>query len=405
MTHAPPRRLATAEFVAMLALLISLVALSIDAMLPALGAIARDLAATEDNDRQLVIGALFLGLAVGQMVYGPLSDSIGRKPAIYLGLLLFIAGALMAALASSFGLLIAGRVLQGFGAAGPRIVAVALVRDLYEGAPMARIMSLAMSIFILVPIFAPALGQAIMLVAPWRAIFGLLVLLAAIGVLWLGLRQPETLARDRRSAFSLSRIGRDIAEVVGHRRTLGYTLATGFVFIAFVAYLQTSQQVIAELYERKAGFPLYFGLLAAAIGAASLTNARLVMRFGMRRLSWGAVIVAAAVSALFLLVALAHAGKPPFPLLMVALAALFFSIGILFGNFNALAMEAMGHIAGTASAVVGSLATLMSMVGGGLIGRAYDQSVTPLAAGFATCTLAALAAIAWAERARPIGAI
>ncbi len=398
----PPRRLSTSEFVAMLALLISLVALSIDAMLPALGDIARDLSVAHENDRQLVVSALFLGLAVGQMIYGPLSDSIGRKPAIYMGLVLFIAGSLMAAAATSFEMLLAGRMLEGFGAAGPRIVSIALVRDLYEGRPMARIMSLAMSIFILVPVIAPSLGQAIMLVAPWRAIFALLMGLAILGVSWLALRQPETLAREQRHRLSLGRTLRDIVEVVTHRRTLGYVLATGFVFVAFVAYLQTSQQVFGELYGLGKAFPLYFGGLAVALGVATLVNARLVMALGMRRLSWTSLIVAAAVSMLFLAYTLAHDGKPPLTMLVAAFAVLFFAIGMLFGNFNALAMEAMGHIAGTASAVVGSLATVMSMLGGGLIGHFYDGSVTPLVAGFAACTLAALAAMAWAEAGRKI---
>ena len=398
----PPRRLSTREFVAMLALLISLVALSIDAMLPALGDIARDLSVVHDNDRQLVVSALFLGLAVGQMIYGPLSDSTGRKPAIYMGLVLFIAGSLMAATATTFEMMLAGRMLQGFGAAGPRIVSVALVRDLYEGRPMARIMSLAMSIFVLVPVIAPSLGQAIMLVAPWRAIFILLIVLAVLGVTWLALRQPETLGPDQRHRLSLGRTARDIIEVVTHRRTLGYVLATGFVFVAFVAYLQTSQQVFGELYGRGKEFPLYFGGLAAALGIATLVNARLVMALGMRRLSWTALIVAVAVSMLFLAYTLAHHGKPPLPVLLFAFAVLFFAIGMLFGNFNALAMEPMGHIAGTASAVVGSIATFMSMLGGGLIGHFYNGSVTPLVAGFAACTLAALAAMTWAEAGRKI---
>ncbi len=386
----------------MLALLISLVALSIDAMLPALGDIARDLSVVNDNDRQLVVSALFLGLAVGQMIYGPLSDSTGRKPAIYMGLVLFIAGSLMAATATSFETMLAGRVLEGFGAAGPRIVSVALVRDLYEGRAMARIMSLAMSIFILVPVLAPSLGQAIMLVAPWRMIFALLVVLAICGVTWLGLRQPETLRPDDRHRLSLGRTMRDIVVVVTNRRTLGYVLATGFVFVAFVAYLQTSQQIFGDLYGLGKEFPLYFGGLAAALGVATLVNARLVMALGMRRLSWTALIVAVAVSMLFLAYTLAQHGKPPLAMLLASFAVLFFAIGMLFGNFNALAMEPMGHIAGTASAVVGSLATFMSMLGGGLIGHFYNGSVTPLVAGFAVCTLAALAAMAWAEAGRKI---
>ncbi len=320
MAASDSRRLSTAEFVAMLALLISLVALSIDAMLPALGDIASDLSVTHENDRQLVVSALFLGLTVGQMIYGPLSDSIGRKPAIYIGLAFFIAGSLLAAMATSFEMLLAGRMLEGFGAAGPRIVSVALVRDLYEGRPMARIMSLAMSIFILVPVIAPALGQAIMLVAPWRAIFALLVGLAVLGVTWLALRQPETLTRERRSRLSAMRVLSDIIEVVTHRPTLGYVLATGFVFVAFVAYLQTSQQVFGELYGRGAAFPDLFRRACRRPRPRHPGQCPLVMALGMRRLSWLSLIAAAVVSILFLAYTLAYDGKPPLVMLVAAFA-------------------------------------------------------------------------------------
>ena len=387
----------TPEFVGLLALLFSLVALSIDAMLPAIGAIAQELGAAHDNDRQLIIGILFLGLAAGQLIYGPLSDSIGRKPAIFIGLAIFIAGTVLAAFAETFPLLLLGRALQGFGAAAPRIVAIAIVRDLYEGRAMARIMSLATSIFILVPVLAPTLGQGILLVAHWRMIFLLLLAMAILSVLWLGVRQPETLPREARARLSLPRVLGDMGEVFRDRRALGYTLATGMVFAAFVAYLQMSQQIFVELYGKAHTFPLYFGLLVAAIGLASVLNARLVMRYGMRHLSWRGLLGSTFVAAAFLAVSLAFWGKPPFLCFVGAFMALFFFNGMLYGNFNALAMENMGHIAGTASAVIGAVPTFISMAIGGLIARAYDASVVPLAAGFAVCSLLALAFMAFAE--------
>lgn len=387
----------TPEFVGLLALLFSLVALSIDAMLPAIGAIAQELGAAHDNDRQLIIGILFLGLAAGQLIYGPLSDSIGRKPAIFIGLAIFIAGTVLAAFAETFPLLLLGRALQGFGAAAPRIVAIAIVRDLYEGRAMARIMSLATSIFILVPVLAPTLGQGILLVAHWRMIFLLLLAMAILSVLWLGVRQPETLPREARARLSLPRVLGDMGEVFRDRRALGYTLATGMVFAAFVAYLQMSQQIFVELYGKTHTFPLYFGLLVAAIGLASVLNARLVMRYGMRHLSWRGLLGSTFVAAAFLAVSLAFWGKPPFLCFVGAFMALFFFNGMLYGNFNALAMENMGHIAGTASAVIGAVPTFISMAIGSLIARAYDASVVPLAAGFAVCSLLALAFMAFAE--------
>jgi len=391
-------RPSTPEFVALLALLFSLVALSIDAMLPALGEIARELGAATDNDRQLIIGTLFLGLAVGQLVYGPLSDGTGRKPAIFLGLALFIAGTVTAAAASDFQTMLIGRAIQGFGAAGPRIVGVAMVRDLYEGRSMARIMSLAMSIFILVPVFAPVVGQGILLFAPWQAIFLLLLALAVGAALWLGIRQPETLPASRRLSLSPRRVLRDMVEVVRDRQTLCYTLATGMIFAAFVAYLQMSQQVFAELYGRPRSFPLFFGLIAAAIGAASILNANLVMRYGMRKLAWTALVACCIVAAAFLAFTAAFAGQPPFASFVATFMLLFFCNGILFGNFNALAMEHMGHLAGTAAAIVGALPTFMSVSIGGLISRAYDGSITPLVAGFLACSILGLLLVAIAER-------
>ncbi|MGE0211085.1 MAG: multidrug effflux MFS transporter [Parvibaculaceae bacterium] len=399
--NAPSDRLqapvSTPEFVALLALLFSLVALSIDAMLPAIGTIARELGAAHDNDRQLIIGVLFLGLAVGQLVYGPLSDGIGRKPSIFIGLAFFIAGTVLAALAETFPLMLLGRALEGFGAAAPRIVAVAMVRDLYEGRAMARIMSLATSIFILVPVLAPALGQGILLIAHWRMIFLLLLAMAVLSVIWLGLRQPETLPPERRSSLAPSRILRGMMEVMRDRQALGYTLATGMIFAAFVAYLQMSQQIFAEFYGKTHTFPFYFGLLVAAIGLASIVNARLVMKHGMRRLAWLALLACSLVAAALLAVSLVYAGKPPFWSFIASFMALFFFNGLLYGNFNALAMENMGHIAGTASAVVGAVPTFISMAIGSLIARAYDASVIPLVLGFAVCSLLALAFMALAE--------
>ena len=265
-----------------MALMISLVALSIDAMLPALPDIGRDLGVEKENDTQLVITALFLGLAAGQMLYGPLSDSTGRKPAIFAGVVLFIAGCLLSVFATSFTVMLLGRVLQGFGAAAPRIVTIALVRDQYEGRTMARIMSLVMAAFILVPALAPGVGQVILMVANWRAIFGVLLALAVIALVWFGIRQPETLAHDRRMPFSPGRIALAVRETCVSRVAFGYTIASGLIFGAFVGYLNSAQQIFQKQYALGAQFPLYFAVLALSIGGASYVNARLVMRLGMR---------------------------------------------------------------------------------------------------------------------------
>ncbi len=392
------------EFVALMALMISLVALSIDAMLPALPDIGRDLGVEKENDTQLVITALFLGLAAGQMLYGPLSDSTGRKPAIFAGVVLFIAGCLLSVFATSFTVMLWGRVLQGFGAAAPRIVTIALVRDQYEGRAMARIMSLVMVVFILVPALAPGVGQVILMVANWRAIFGVLLALAVIALVWFGIRQPETLAHDRRMPFSPGRIALAVRETCVSRVAFGYTIASGLIFGAFVGYLNSAQQIFQKQYALGAQFPLYFAVLALSIGGASYVNARLVMRLGMRSLSNWALLALTVVSLVFLGIAYAAGGHPQLWSLMAYLVIAFFCIGILFGNFNTLAMAPLGHIAGVGAAVVGSFQTLISLLLGAAIGQGYDGTVLPLVGGFALLGVASIAVMRWTERGIPASA-
>jgi MFS transporter, DHA1 family, multidrug resistance protein len=386
------------EFIALVALTTSLVAMSIDTMLPALGAMATELSAAHVNDRQLVLTVFFGGLSVGQLLYGPVSDSTGRKPALFFGIGLFIAGNLLCALTHSFNLLLVGRVLAGFGAAGPRIISMALVRDVYAGRGMARVMSFVSTVFILVPVLAPSIGQGVLAVTSWRAIFAGLVLIAIGNWIWFALRQPETLPAARRVAFSLRTIARGTSEVFLTPVTLGYMLATGIIFAAFISYLSTAQQIFQEQYGLGKLFPVVFGTLAAAIGVASFVNARLVMRFGMRRLSRVALLCGCALSTTAFVGAWLWHGHPPLAALMGYMLACFFFNGILFGNFNARAMEPMGHIAGLAAAVIGSVSGLVALAIGTPFGRAYDGTVLPLIAGYMTCGLLALAVTTWAER-------
>lgn len=391
---------ALGEFVVLMALLISLVALSIDAMLPALSEIGGELGVQRSNDSQLVVSGLLLGLAAGQLIYGPLSDSVGRKPAIYGGLVLFAIGCLLSIASWNFSAMLAGRFLQGLGAAGPRIVTIALVRDQYEGRAMARIMSLVMAVFIIVPAIAPALGQGVLLFAHWRMIFVILLLLALVAFIWFGLRQKETLAASLRRPLSLRGIAKGVLETLAERCALGYTLAAGLIFGAFVGYLNSAQQIFQELFALGEQFPLYFGALALAIGGASYLNARLVMRHGMRPLSWRALQVLSGLSLVYFGVAYVAAGQPPLWTLMVWGITAFFCMGILFGNFNAMAMESMGHIAGVAAAVVGSLTTVISLILGTWIGQIYDGTVLPLVGGFTVLGVGALLVMHWTERGR-----
>jgi DHA1 family bicyclomycin/chloramphenicol resistance-like MFS transporter len=397
------RKASSAELVAGLALGMSLVAMAIDSMLPALGAIAHDLGATDPNDRQLVLTAFFAGLTVGQLVYGPASDSIGRKRALYVGVALFVAGGLICATSTSLPIMLAGRALQGFGGAGPRIVSVAIVRDQYEGRAMARIMSFVTMVFILVPVLAPTIGQLVLGLAGWRAIFFGLVAMAIVVLVWTALRQPETLPPERRRPFSPRSLAGAVVECVRHRATLLYTVATGLIFGGFIAYLATSQQIFQELYGLGDRFPLAFGALAASIGLASMTNATLVMRLGMRALSLWSLRVSTGLSLVLLAVTWASGGQVPLAIFMAYMFATFFCSGLLFGNLNALAMGPMGHIAGVAAAVIGSLSSLISVALGTPIGRAYDGTVIPLIAGFAVLYGLALVAVSLAER-RPTAA-
>ncbi len=368
----------------------SLVALSIDSMLPALGTIATDLGATAPNDRQLILTLFFGGLTAGQIVYGPLADALGRKRAMVVGLAILTLGSLLCFFATSFPMMLVGRVVQGVGAAGPRIVAIAVIRDLYAGRAMARIMSFVTAVFILVPIVAPSLGQGVLLLSSWRGIFAVLAVASLVVLGWFVLRQEETLPAARRTPLSVGPIMRALLEVVATRQTLRYTVAAGLVFAALIAYLATAQQIFGETYRLGAAFPLYFAALAASLGLASIINGRWVVRFGMLALSGAALRVSAVTSAVFLGVALASHGHPPLWAFMTYMLVVFFCNGLLFGNFNALAMEPVGHIAGSAAAMIGSLTSLISTAIGTPIGRAYDGTVIPLVAGFFVMTLAAL---------------
>ncbi len=391
------------EFVALMAAMTSLAALATDAMLPALPAIGAELGAPSENANQYIISLLFFGLAGGQLIYGPLSDSTGRKPAIYAGFVVFSIGCLLSIFAGSFGVMLAGRLLQGVGIAGPRSVSVALVRDQYEGRAMARVMSFVMAVFILVPVIAPAIGQAILLVADWRAIFGAFLVLALLTATWFALRQPETLAPAQRKPWSLRRIAAAFGEVLSNRIALGYTVAAGLVTGAFLGYLNSAQQIFQIQYELGPRFPIVFAVMALALGTASFLNARLVMRYGMRPLSHGSALIMSLLGLLFLVVATAMDGHPPLALLMIYLMATFFCVGILFGNQNSLAMEPLGHIAGVGAAVVGSLSLFMATPLGMLIGQNYNGTVLPLVLGFTVLSGLAVLVMRWAERGRGNG--
>ena len=388
------------EFIALIALLTALVAMSIDTMLPAIGIMAKELGAANPNDRQFIILGFFAGMMFGTLIFGPISDSVGRKPTIYAGLVFYVAGALLCMFSTSFPMLIAGRLLQGFGAASPRIVAMAMVRDGAAGADMARIMSFVMSVFMLVPILAPSIGQLVLYVASWRYIFTGFVVAAILASIWLKFRQAETLAPENRLPFSAQELAHSAKLVISNHVSLGYTLAVGFIFAAFTAYLGTSQQIFAEQYGQGDRFALWFGGMAVAIAIAMITNGNLVQRLGMRLMSKWAVLGFIACWSVMLVFTVIYGGHPPLPVLGVLMFGSFFCSGLLFGNYNAMALEPMGHIAGMASAISGALSSLIATVLGAIAGHFYDGTLYPTAVAFLGFGILAWVFSEWAELGR-----
>ncbi len=389
-----------AEFVTLMAMMMSLVALAIDAMLPALALMGDALQVSDVNDVQLVVAVLFLGMAVGQLCYGPASDSFGRRPVMYVGYALFIAGGVLSIIAQDLDVMLLGRFLQGFGLAAPKILTVAIVRDQFAGREMARVMSFIMVIFIVIPMVAPVFGQLILWVADWRYIFVAILGIGLISLIWFHLRQPETHPPERRVAFSLKAISQAFISVSTDRFAMGYTLMAGIVSGAFVAYLSSSAQVFQQLYGLGDWFPLYFAMLAFAIGFSSYLNGRLVMRLGMQHLTWRALLILMISSTVCVAFSSYWQGVPPLWLLTLYFIIAFACIGMLFSNLNALAMEGLGQYAGMGAAVVGAVSTLLSAVIGVFIGDLFNETVIPLVAGFAVCAAAGLVMMRWIEAGR-----
>tara|TARA_R110002124_G_scaffold111152_2_gene264826 strand:- start:12072 stop:13298 length:1227 start_codon:yes stop_codon:yes gene_type:complete len=390
--------LSAVEFVALFSLITSLTAAAIDAMLPALGEIGRALAVSDAKNTQLVISLFVFGMVFGELLFGPLSDAIGRRKTILLGLAIFCAGTILAMTASSMEQMLLGRIIQGFGVSGPKIGSRALIRDKFSGDAMARMMSYIYMVFVLVPMLAPAFGQLVMSVANWRAIFLVYLALGLIVSLWLMLRQRETLAVERRIPLSLPALVRNGWLIVSHRRVMAYILALGAVFGGKLLYLSTAQSIFQDIYGAGARFPLYFAMLASGIGFASLSNSLLVMRFGMERLSVLALAAMAGLSAGLLVISLIYDGQPPFLLFMLICAAEFFCFAILFSNLNAMAMQFLGRVAGLGASLTSGLSSLIAVLIAVIMGRFYDLSVLPLAVAFLFAGIVGLVLVLLARR-------
>jgi DHA1 family bicyclomycin/chloramphenicol resistance-like MFS transporter len=393
---APPRALSRPELIAMVAALMAINALSMDIMLPALPEIGRSYAIASENDRQLVLVTYIIASGIAQVFYGPLADALGRRRVLMGALSLYLVGASLCLLAPTFGLFLAARAVQGLAAAATRVVATALVRDLVAGPRMAQIMSSAMTIFMIVPILAPGAGQLILLAGPWRWIFALLLFAGVSLFVWSWFRVPETLPPERRIPLSFAGALAAYREVLSTRETIGYTIALSLTFGAIFSFLTSSQQVFVEIFKMGALFPLGFSSIAVALSAAQFTNSRLVMHVGMRRL---AHIAIAGFTALALIHTL-HAAlfRESLFVFLALLLPTMFLFAFTGPNFNAIAMEPMGHVAGAASAFMGFISTVTGATIGAIIGHLYDGTIMPLVAGQAVLGLCALSVIAVVER-------
>ncbi|MBU1539746.1 MAG: multidrug effflux MFS transporter [Alphaproteobacteria bacterium] len=386
------------EFVALIAMMMALNALAIDMMLPALPAIGEALGVATENSRQWVITAYLLGFGGAQLIYGPLADRYGRKPVLMAGLSLYVLFSTLAAFAPTFELLILARIATGLGAAALRVLAVSIVRDRYSGRTMARVMSLSFLVFLGVPILAPAFGQLILTVAPWPWIFGVLAVAGSAFLIWAALRLPETLHAENRMPIQVGRIASAFREAVTHRQAIGYTLAMTCITGALFGFINSSQQIFFDVFNEPRLFTAVFAAIAGGIAVASLLNAKLVERLGSRLISHTALLGFITMSAIHAAVALT--GHETIWTFSILQALTMFCFGFIAGNFGAMAMEPMGHIAGTASSAQGFISTTAGASLGFLIGQQFNGSAAPMTVGFTALGLTALVCVLIAERGR-----
>ncbi|MGN7868976.1 multidrug effflux MFS transporter [Paracoccus sp. 22332] len=389
---APQRRLPLPEFVAMLAFLFATVAFSIDAMLPALPDIAAELTPDNVNRAQLILTVFMAGMGIGTLFAGPISDALGRKPAIYLGAVIYVVATLAAIFANSLEFLLAARFVQGLGAASPRIVGMALIRDLYSGREMARISSFVMMVFILIPALAPSIGAGIIWFSGWHGVFVAFILFALIGSAWLGLRQAETLPPAARRPLRIGPLGAAAREVLADRQVMLCTVILTLGFGQMFGLLSSAQQLFGETYGKGDNFPAWFALMALLSGAGTLLNATFVMRFGMRRIAKWAYVMQTVVSTAMLALTLTDAlpASLRFPAFFFWAVSVFFMAGVTFGNLNALALQRMGHIAGMAASIIAALSTIAATLIAAPVGLLYNGTAVPAITATLICS-----ALAW----------
>ena len=373
------------EFIALMAFLMSVVALAIDALLPALDIIGNSLDTQENSDHQLLITMIFIGLGVGPLFFGPLSDSLGRKPMVFVGFGIFILASFICVYAKSLEIMVLGRILQGFGLSAPRTISVAIIRDLYAGDYMAKIMSFVIVIFLLVPIIAPAMGKLILDSFNWEAIFIFQILFCLLIAFWFWKRQEETLDPKNRIDFKIDLFKKGFLELMRFKKTIAYTLISGLITGSFMVYLSTSQQIFQEQYGLKEAFPFIFAGLATASGGAILLNGLFVVKYGMKKIInvslIGFFLISVCYAFLFY-----NSVNPPLIIILSFFSLQFFCLGFLFGNLRAIAMEPVGHIAGIGAAITGFISTLMAVPISIVIGKFVRLTVLPIFIGFSICS-------------------
>ncbi len=383
----------------MVACMMAINALAIDIMLPGMQQIGESLGARDENSRQLIVTAYLLGFGVMQLLFGPLSDRFGRRRPLLVGLSIYVFAALCALFVQNFEALLALRLLQGAGASASVVIALAFVRDIFGGRQMAQVMSLVMMVFMVTPVVAPALGQAIMLFGDWHLVFVFMAAVGAAIVLWTGTRMPETLKPENRRPFTFASVGQGFGYVFTNRRSVFYILATAMIMGSLFGFINTAQQIYVGIYGLGAWFPAVFALVAVCMALGSYINSRLVERIGMRRMSHTALIGFVAFSGMIAAIALVH-GTVPFVLFLPLFAATMFCFSGIGANFGALAMEPLGHVAGTAASAQGCIQTVCGALIGAGIGQAFDGTVLPLALGYAGLGLVALGLVLVAEEGR-----
>ena len=376
---APQRRLPLPEFIAMLAFLFATIAFSIDAMLPALPDIAADLTPDNVNRAQLILTAFVAGMGLGTLFAGPISDAFGRKRTITVGFGIYIAATIAALYADSLEFLLIARFVQGLGAAGPRIVGLALVRDLYEGREMARITSFVMMIFIMIPAVAPTLGAGIIAISSWHGVFLAFIAFAVVGALWLNIRQVETLPREKRRPLRLTTLSSSAREVLSDRQVMLATLILTLGFGQMFGLLSSAQQLFGETYGKGENFHLWFAAMALLSGSGTILNATFVIRFGMRRIAKWAYVMQTIVSGVILAALLSDLLPQAlrFPAFFFWATSVFFMAGVTFGNLNALALQRMGHIAGMAASIIAAISTLAAVLIAAPVGLLYNGTAIP----------------------------